>query len=203
MLSVKNSSLIPLASNRVFIGSWDNVIQYNTAIVSVYSDTNTLLTVYQSQNKTNDFVSTYNLQSGVYNELQIGLTNQYVYFTLLNQSQDSQTFLNLSVIYRNDSKNTKGSFLIWDNANTGLNGVSQSLYIGLNPITISCYGNISANTTLRLQQSNDNITFYDTQYSVVLGSSGDFGFNVPIGVYKYIRFTSSIDVIANIYVNYS
>lgn len=203
MLSVKNSSLIPLEANRVFIGAWDNVIQYNTAIVSVYTDTSTLMTVYQSQNKTNDFVSTYILQPGVYNELQIGLTNQYVYFTLLNQSQNPQTFLNLSVIYRNDSKNTKGSFLIWDNVNTGIDGESQALYIGLNPITLSCYGNISANTTIRLLQSNDNITYYNTQYSVVLGSAGNFGFNVPLGVYKYIRFTSSNDVIANIYVNYS
>jgi hypothetical protein len=53
--------------------------------------------------------------------------------------------------------------------------------------TISVFGNTSVLGVLKLQYSNDNFEFFDTQNAYTLTTSGDFGYNIDGLACKYLR----------------
>lgn len=55
---------------------------------------------------------------------------------------------------------------------------------------VSAFGNASAATTIQMQYSADNATWYNGGPSIALSAAGDFGLTVQTGA-RYIRLTSS------------
>ena len=101
-----------------------------------------------------------------------------------------------------DVVNSRGSSTLWFGSPTGSNGVSLAVNLSSKNIkNISFMGYISGDTMLTVQFSNDNTTFYDSQYSYTLSSAGDVGFNLACCP-NYLRLKSSNDRTATIIVNY-
>lgn len=101
-----------------------------------------------------------------------------------------------------DVINSRGSSTLWFGSPTGSNGVSLVVNLSSKNIkNISFMGYISGDTVLTVQFSNDNTTFYDSQYSYTLSTAGDVGFNLACCP-NYLRLKSSNDRTATIIVNY-
>ena len=105
----------------------------------------------------------------------------------------------------NAGQKTIGDLKIWNNASVLLNGVSsvaaaKGIY-GSNFVSI--FGNCDTTTTLIIELSNDNITFYKTQYSYSINTVGDFGFSLQIP-FKYLRLINTGQNINSIiaYINF-
>ena len=94
------------------------------------------------------------------------------------------------------TSNTVSSGLVWNNESTGVAGNSSS-YQPNGRSSLSVFGNLSGATTIKLQASNDDNTWYDTGSSITTSGSGDvaghFTFCAP-----YLRFQSSADVTASL-----
>jgi hypothetical protein len=202
MESSLNQTLVPLQSGRIYIGTWEKTL-YNSAQITVLSDTTNELIIYQSLNKTQTQNTTFQIPSGVFFTYNIPLNLPYVYFTVRNNSGTNQTLLNFSVIYKNVNSNNKGSVQIWNGSNTGASGFSTPVYLNQNSANITCFGNVGAGTTLTLQLSNDNLNYFDSQYSITTSSSQDIGFSVPASSILYTRLKSSNDVEVSLFLNYS
>lgn len=98
--STNNFTLEPLDANRIYIGKYDSVLQYASAIVSVNGDTDMELIAYTSVDKIRTTSTAYPiLASTPYTKI-IQLSAPYIYFTLRNSTGVAQTYLNFDVIYR-------------------------------------------------------------------------------------------------------
>lgn len=98
--------------------------------------------------------------------------------------------------------NSRGSGTLWAGSATGAGGVSLAINLTSKNIkNISFMGNCDASTLLTVQFSNDGTTYYDSQYSFNLSSSGDVGFNLSCCP-NYLRVKSSNNVTASLYANY-
>jgi hypothetical protein len=203
MESTLNNTVVPLLSGRIYIGTWEKSL-YNSAVITVLADTTTELICYQSLNKVQTQTTTFQTQAGRYFTYNINLNLPYVYFTVRNNSATNQTLLNFSVIYKNIPDNNKGTLQIWnDSASTGVNGVSSPIFLNQNSANMTFFGNVDGGTTLTFQISNDNINYYDSQYSLTASSAQDFGFSIPASSIFYARLKSSSDVTITAYANYS
>ena len=100
MESTNNISFVPLQTGRAFIGTYDTITQYASAVISLFSDTACEIYMYQSQNKTGTYVSTYNSVAGTQFVQEVQLTAPYVYFVVRNDSIANQTKLSFTVIYK-------------------------------------------------------------------------------------------------------
>ena len=101
MESVNNKSFIPLQAGRAYIGIYDKVDAYSSAVISLVADQNCLITMYQSQNRTLEYPTTYNYTTaGAQYTHSVPLTAPYVYFTVRNESGTDQAYLNFTVIYK-------------------------------------------------------------------------------------------------------
>jgi hypothetical protein len=207
MESTLNYSITPLQAGRAFIGRWEKVL-YSTATITLLADTTCEIVAYQSLNKTQEQTTKFETLANQYNTFNLPLDLPYIYFTVRNNTSTDQTLLNFSVIYRNvylPPTNTKrGSAKLFDFANlTGVNGVSSSVNLALSSSNISFYGQVSDTTILTIQLSDDDATYYDSQYKVSLTNASDFGFNLPATVaIKYIRVKSSEDINCDCFINY-
>jgi hypothetical protein len=207
MESTLNYSVIPLQANRAFIGRWEKVL-YTTATITLLADTTCEIVAYQSLNKTQEQTTIFETLPNQYNTFNLLLDLPYIYFSVRNNTSVDQTLLNFSVIYKNvylpPTITRRGSSKLFDYANlTGVNGVSSSADLALSSTNISFYGKVSATTNLTIQLSNDNITYYDSQYKVSLTNASDFGFNLPSTIaIKYIRVKSSANVNCDCFINY-
>ena len=202
MESNLNQTVVPLQSGRIYIGTYEKQL-YNSAQITVLSDTTTELICYQSLNKTQTQNTAFQVPAGVYFTYNIALNLPYVYFTVRNNSGTNQTLLNFSVIYKNVNSNNKGSVQVWNGSNTGDSGFSMPVYLNQNSANITCFGNVDGATTLSLQLSNDNATYYDSQYSITTTGAQNIGFSVPASSILYTRLKSSNDVSALLFLNYS
>lgn len=105
VLSTKNSSTEPILANGIFEGSYENITNFSVAVVTVYADTNSQLTVYQSQLGTvpASFIQ-YQIPPNERMTFNVQIAYPYLYVTLdnLDGSRD-QTLLNLCTIYRNST----------------------------------------------------------------------------------------------------
>ena len=203
MESSLNSSLQPLNSGGIFIGGWEKVL-YATAQITLLSDTATEIICYQSLNKQQVQTTTFNVSANQYFTYNVNLNLPFVYFTVRNTSQFNQTLLNFSTLYKNISDNNKGSLQIWnDSTSSGVNGISIQVNLNQNSANITCFGNVDGATILTLQLSNDNVNYYDSQYSLTTTGGQDFGFSVPASSIKFCRLKSSSDVNITAFINYS
>jgi hypothetical protein len=205
MESTLNYSITPLAAGRAYIGRWEKAL-YPTATITLLSDTACEIVAYQSLNKTQEQTTTFETVANEYFTYNLTLNLPYIYFSVRNPTGTDQTLLNFSVIYKNAYLPTtiQGSSKIFDFASlTGVDGVSSSVNLKLSSNNITFYGKVSAATDLTIQLSDDDATYYDSQYKLELASVSDFGFNLPATVaIKYIRVKSSADVNCDCFINY-
>lgn len=207
MESTLNYSITPLQANRAYIGKWEKVL-YTTATITLLADTTCEIVAYQSLNKTQEQIIKFETLPNQYNTFNLVLDLPYIYFSVRNSSFTNQTLLNFSVIYKNvylpASIQQKGSSKLFDFANlTGINGVSSSVNLNLSSNNITFYGKVSDATVLNIQLSDDDVTYYDTQYNLTLSGATDFGFNLPSTIaVKFIRVKSSSDVNCDCFINY-
>jgi hypothetical protein len=123
-------------------------------------------------------------------------------FTNVTNLPASYPVTNSDITNIYDVVNSRGSSTLWFGSPTGTNGVSLAVnFSSKNIKNISFMGYISGDTVLTVQFSNDNTTFYDSQYSYTLSSAGDVGFNLACCP-NYLRLKSSNDRTATIIVNY-
>ena len=85
--------------------------------------------------------------------------------------------------------NSRGSNQLYNSSS----GISSSIdFSNKNIKSITIYGTSTANTTITLQCSNNNSTWYSTQYQItVQGGGGDFGFAINGFCPKYFRLNSN------------
>ncbi len=103
VLSTKNSSTAPVLANGIFEGSYENITNFSIAVITVYADTLSQLTVYQSQLGTvpASYVQ-YQIPANTRTTYNVQIAYPYLYVTLDNlDGAVDQTFLNLCTIYRN------------------------------------------------------------------------------------------------------
>jgi len=101
-LSLNNSSNTPILANGIFFGQTDNVLAFCTAVITVTADTQTQLTVFQSQLGLDWNSTVYQIPANTPTSFDIPITLQYLYVQLDNlDGAVDQTFLSLSTIYRN------------------------------------------------------------------------------------------------------
>lgn len=241
------STTIPLLNNGVYLGRYIDVSQYTSAIISVFTDQPCQITAYQSINKqrTIPFVFDYliadvnSLKTFSLNPLQM----PFIYFTVLNNSGNDQTYLNFSVKFDNNSLsngtagslnevqiinpflevksystlstqdsqlynllNSRGSSIL-HNGSILAGGNTASVNLSTKKISnLTIYGNQNSNgNELTVLFSNDNSTFYKSQYTFSFGTlvNGDFGFNLQGCVPKYMALQSKNACILTAYVDYS
>jgi hypothetical protein len=73
----------------------------------------------------------------------------------------------------------------WNATVVGANATSGAIDT-LDAANVSAFGHVSAATTITVQVSEDNITFYDTGSTSVLGGASDFHISLTSGA-KYVR----------------
>ena len=87
---------------------------------------------------------------------------------------------------------TKNSNSIWDNAVVGAGDVSAN-YANANAInnqSISVFGHSLNPTIVSILVSNDNISYFTTQYTYTTLEDADFGFALTLP-FKYLKLSSS------------
>ena len=81
--------------------------------------------------------------------------------------------------------NQRISANVWNNASVVQNGVSNAISPGsttYNNTTMSCYGTSSQDAVIAVQFSNNDSTYYTTQYQYTL-TAGSFGFSIACSAY--------------------
>jgi hypothetical protein len=110
MESKLNTSNTPLNTGGLFIGAYESVVEFSSIVLSIYSDTETTISCYQSLNKQLANVSVFTGVASVQSTFIISpIILPYVYFTVRNSSGSNQTVLNFSVAYKNSAFATAGT----------------------------------------------------------------------------------------------
>lgn len=234
MQSLNNQSNVSLRPNGIYIGSWDDILQYQNIQINLKASTNCQITYYESNDKVLINETTYSYVGNDIYFNSINSTSRYVYFTVRNTTNVQQTNFNFSVLYKQSPtsnsdvgsdvnivspvdgsgyvevavknlnldvsgnagvnvqntvdtdifsllNNQRQTAQVWEGDEVAQNEVSSSI----NPAstsycntTLSCYGSSTESAVIAIQFSNDNTTFYTTQYQYTL-SAGDFGFSIP------------------------
>ena len=101
-VSLNNSSTQPLSSNSIYIGRWDDILQYQNIQINLNADSNCVITMYYSNDKNLVYSQSFNYSSNNnFNEI-VNSTNRYVYFTVRNNTANNQTKFNFSVLYKSN-----------------------------------------------------------------------------------------------------
>jgi hypothetical protein len=110
MESKLNTSNTPLNTGGLFIGAYESVVEFSSIVLSMFSDTETTISCYQSLNKQLANVSVFTGVASVQSTFIISpIILPYVYFTVRNSSGSNQTVLNFSVAYKNSAFATAGT----------------------------------------------------------------------------------------------
>ena len=229
MQSLNNQSNVPLRKEAIYIGSWDDILQYQNIQINLKASTNCQIIYYESNDKVliNETTYTYNANDVYFNS--INSTSRYVYFTVRNTTNVDQSNFNFSVLYKQSptsnsvvgsdvniispvdgSGNVKvsvqnlpsgGSVQIADGFISTNSSSYQIKYLYKN---LTVYGSTDTDCILTLELSDDDSTYYPTQYAYTVKSGAPIGFNIPAGSYNWVRF-SIINPIANLilFLNYS
>jgi len=96
--------------------------------------------------------------------------------------------------------NTRGTATLFNNSSSEFSSVVDFTNLNIKSITI--YGNCSAGTTLIVQCSNDNSTWYSSQYTVVMTASNSFGFGLSGFCPRYLRLRNQDLVTMTTYIDY-
>lgn len=214
MESTLNYSITPLAADRAYIGKWEKAL-YTTATITLLADTTCEIVAYQSLNKTQEQITSFQTLANQYNTFNLVLDLPYVYFSVRNNSATDQTLLNFSVIYKNvyippagnslyDLLNTKGTLQLYNNSILA-GGTTASLDCSVKKISnLTFYGSQNSNgNVLTVQFSNNGSNWYDTQYTYTFGlnNSGSFGWSIQACPY-YVRVKSANACNLNIQCDY-
>ena len=107
--SSNNFTTTPLLPERAYIGTWDNVVLFATAVISVYTDKASQLVIYQSVDKVNIIETPITITADTPYTNNLNLAYPYIYMTVRNTAVEAQTFLNFQVIYREVSVATNNN----------------------------------------------------------------------------------------------
>ena len=201
MQSLYNETNVPLRAGSIFLGKWENVLDYDSAFYSIIADQDCQVEFYQSNDKKTITMTPYNytaLSTNVIND--VLLQQRYIYVTIRNSSLTNQTVLNFTMIYKNaltvegavsvtnfpsgfNVNNTPDviptapadDVVVWNAAAVG-SGVGST---SVNPAgsNIFVFGNVSGTTTLTVQ-AYGNSAWFNTQYAVTLNGASNFGFSI-------------------------
>jgi len=216
MYSVLNSTNVPLPKNGLFIGKYEDMANYESITISINADTNCEIIAYLSPDKITNIKQYFLIYQNQPIVFAINpIAYKYFYLTCRNQQNTAQTVFNLQTGFKLTNTSVvstvngtipnvpqQGNQLVF-NGLTGANGYSSAVNINLLSKNITIFGNVDGSTVLTVALSNDNITYYNSQYSVNLSGPNDFGFNLPSTcAFKYIKINSSNDVDCVCHVNY-
>ena len=205
--SVNLSTINPLQANGVFIPSrYDDLLLFPGIILSVKGDTNMKLELYESTNGSNvSNTKIYYVDKNKSLNIAFNLNARYFKLRLDNLENQTQTLLNLQVIYSYlhvPQAIESGSFKIWNaSVLSAINQPSISYNSNFRNSLFTFYGVSSAATVLTVQLSNDGINFYNTQTTYTQSAAGEFGFTYQ-GVFNYIRLSSSAATTITAYLNF-
>lgn len=191
--SVNNASNIPLASGKTFIGKYDSVLDFSTAVVLVNGDANCELTLYQSSDKAITYSEVFQTVGGTPFTKIINLTAPYCYFTLKNTTGTNMTYLQFEVIYRQVSVvppagAVASSVSIFDSNGNNLNSTSGALNVYLtNALTIGGtvdVGNFPATQTVDGSVDVNGLVFDGDNLQVVADfySANKSGDNLKVSI---------------------
>ena len=152
--SLNNNSNTPLRANAIYIGSWDDILQFQNIQINLNANTNCEITYYTSNNKVLIESTTFNYTANSNYFNSINSTSRYVYFTIRNTTNVNQTNFNFSVIYKDFPEFTAN---IGSNVNATITSplnLDGSVFVGGNlALTGSVDANI-INTSLDVAVSN-------------------------------------------------
>jgi hypothetical protein len=106
-------------------------------------------------------------------------------------SQSADLALDSSLTTINNTLNTKGTFVLFDNSVIGAGDVSNALDNGSCSRVLSIFGNTSSSTTLTVQfalSTPVSTSWYSSQYSIT--ANGNWGFSLPCS-FQRMRIISS------------
>ena len=211
MESSKNKTFIPLGINNIYIGYYDNVIQYETVIINLLADSNCEIIMYQSSDKNHYQSTTYNYTANqVFNQLAV-LYQPYVYFTVRNTGNNAQTVLNFNVLYK-----ATQIFTLPNTVNVSQSGYFQTLNNGpmsdgdptaIFPVAqygsnVSIYGHSTDNTVLTINYVNDNNSIpYATSHIINVSANRDYSLDFKCASPYIIIYNSA--VVSNLAINCS
>jgi hypothetical protein len=98
--SANNYTLQPLGVGNIYVGSFDSVLKYSSAIISCIADTTAEIIIYSSIDKTTLTTETYQVVPNEPFTQILQLSRPFMYATLRNTSASVQTLLNFEIIYR-------------------------------------------------------------------------------------------------------
>lgn len=213
-LDRNNSKSTLLLDGEIYYGNPTNVDRFQGVIVSLKTDQNGVLTLYWSNDMENwDFTSVHNVTGGT--PLVVTKQNQGSYFKISveNDSGNDQTYLRVHARFVNDvpdldnvTMNVSGNIAtipvvestLWDSDTVLADAVSASVntqYVS----KINVIGAVDAACDLVMQQSHNNISWVDSQWTLSLAGSGDFSADVTTHS-KYIRFSISAGATVTLHV---
>ena len=102
MQSTNNQTYVPLRAGAIYIGKYDDVLQFDNVSYTISTDQNCQIEFYQSNDKKKYNTTTYNYSSSsnyVTNEFII--LQRYIYVTIRNTTGTDQTVMSFNMIYRN------------------------------------------------------------------------------------------------------
>jgi len=161
MQSLKNSSNVPLRGSAIFIGSWDDILNYQNVQVTLNADSNCEITYYTTNDKVYIESVTYPYVSGSNYFNSINSTSRYVYFTVRNTTTTNQDTFNFSVLYKLSPVSSGGSggdVTIIDPL------IGGSVSINLNAIN-SSFIDVANNNGLKVAVQNSSIAVTNSSLS--------------------------------------
>ena len=98
MQSTNNQTNVPLRAGAIFIGSIDNVLNYDSAYYTIDSDQNCAVQFYCTNDKKNYNIIDYAYTPSTVVVNNILLQQRYIYVTIRNSSSTDQTYLNFTML---------------------------------------------------------------------------------------------------------
>ena len=144
MQSLNNQSTTPLRASAIFIGLWDDILQYQNIQLNLKTDTNCQITYYESNDKVSIQSTTFNYTANSNYFNSINSSSRYVYFTVRNTSASNQTIFNFSVLYRYSPEFTANIGSNVDARITSPLNLDGSVFVGGN---LALSGSVDANIT--------------------------------------------------------
>jgi len=194
--STLNSTFTPLGKGNSFLGQFEQVTQYATALLTIECDQIATLIVYTSSDLKTISTTEYTIPASTLTVKYINLTQPYFKVVLSNNTSSDMTVTNLETIYREVSVAnpmievnllTRQSALLWNSAMINSDSVSSSIDLtGGAYSNQSFYGSISDGVVLAVQFSPDNVNWFTSSSVYNQGGGGTFGFSLQSSA-KYLR----------------
>jgi hypothetical protein len=190
MESKLNNSIIPLNAKGLFIGQYENVSAYSSIVVSIFADTDTTITAYQSLNKQLSNSTVFTGTSNVQTSFIINPILPYIYFTVRNPTNVNQTVLNFGVVFKNSSYQAEAPAL------TNIDIVAQTLP-NLN-VLVNNSNNINVAS---IANGNSSAIWFNATFGI--GKANIIPLSVGTLGYKQISLFGHVNGACNLTIAYS